>query len=156
MTPSSPAPLPHPGEGQWKRPASVLVVVYTAADEVLVMRRRQPPDFWQSVTGSLEWSETESLVAAQRELQEETGLSGVDIIACGVTNRFPILPAWQHHYPPEVVENVEQVFQVRLPVRKPITLNPAEHDHYEWLPRELAAARVSSWTNRAAILNLPS
>ena len=139
-----------------KRPESVLVVVYTAADEVLVMRRRRPPDFRQSVTGSLEWAETDPLDAARRELQEETGLSGVEIIACGATNRFPILPAWRHRYPPEVVENVEQVFRVRLPDRQPITLNPAEHDHYEWLPRELAAIRVSSWTNRAAILNLPS
>ena len=154
--PSPPDPLPHSVQRQWKRPESVLVVVYTAADEVLVMRRRQPPEFWQSVTGSLEWSETDPLDTARRELQEETGLRGVEIIACDVINRFPILPAWRPRYPPEVVENVEQVFQVRLPVRKPITLNPAEHDHYEWLPRELAAARVSSWTNRAAILNLPS
>ena len=148
-------PASHLGEGRWKRPESVLVVVYTAADEVLVMRRCQPPDFWQSVTGSLRWEETDPLDAAQRELYEETGLSGVEIIACGVVNRFPILPLWRPRYSPETVENVEQVFRVGLPQRRPVTLNPAEHDDYGWLPRKRAAARVSSWTNRNAILSLP-
>jgi len=48
------------------------VVVYTVTDEVLALRRRQPPDFWQSVTGSLRWDETDPLDAARRELFEET------------------------------------------------------------------------------------
>ncbi len=155
MTPWPSAPLPHVGGQRWKRPESVLVVVYTAADEVLVMRRCQPLNFWQSVTGSLHWEETDPLDAARRELYEETGLSGVEITACGVVNRFLILPAWRDRYPPEAVENVEQVFRVGLPRCRPVTLNPAEHDDYEWLPRKRAAARVSSWTNRNAILSLP-
>ncbi len=140
----------------YKRPESVLVVVYTAAGEVLVLRRRQPPDFWQSVTGSLRWEETDPLDAARRELREETGLGAeVEVIARGVTNRFPILPPWRHRYAPEVTENLEHVFRVYLPERRPIVLNPAEHSEGEWLPRSLAAARVASWTNRDAILALP-
>jgi dATP pyrophosphohydrolase len=31
----------------YKRPESVLVVIYTAMDEVLALRRCQPPDIWQ-------------------------------------------------------------------------------------------------------------
>ena len=139
-----------------KRPESVLVVVYTAADEVLVLLRRHPPNFWQSVTGSLRWDETDPLAAAQRELREETGLSdAAEIVACGVINRFPILPAWRHRYAPNVAENVEHVFRVLLPERQPILLNPAEHGEYQWLPRAAAAAKVASWTNRDAILALP-
>ncbi|MCB1826165.1 MAG: dihydroneopterin triphosphate diphosphatase, partial [Candidatus Competibacteraceae bacterium] len=111
-----------------KRPESVLVVIYTTADEVLVLRRRQPADFWQSVTGSLRWEETDPLVAARRELREETGLGdGVEVVTCGTVNRFPILPPWRHRYAPDAVENVEHVFRVCLAERPPITLNPAEH-----------------------------
>ncbi|HEX6549558.1 MAG TPA: dihydroneopterin triphosphate diphosphatase, partial [Gammaproteobacteria bacterium] len=34
----------------FKRPESVLVVIYTSRGEVLQLRRREPADFWQSVT----------------------------------------------------------------------------------------------------------
>src|SRR3970282_1647166 len=37
-----------------KLPVSVLVVVHTAQREVLLLARAARPDFWQSVTGSLE------------------------------------------------------------------------------------------------------
>ncbi|MFZ1642769.1 MAG: dihydroneopterin triphosphate diphosphatase [Candidatus Contendobacter sp.] len=153
--PSPPAPLPA-GEGRFKRPESVLVVVYTATGEVLVLRRRQPPDFWQSVTGSLRWDETDPLDTARRELYEETGLGDeVAVIACGVVNRFPILPPWRHRYAPDATENVEHVFRVLLPDRQPIVIHPAEHGEYQWLPRAAAAAKVTSHTNRDAILQLP-
>ncbi|MBE2293541.1 MAG: dihydroneopterin triphosphate diphosphatase [Phycisphaerales bacterium] len=140
----------------YKRPESVLVVIYTAADEVLILRRRQPSDFWQSVTGSLRWDEIEPLDAARRELHEETGLGAdVEILPCAQVNRFPILPPWKHRYAPDVVENIEHVFRARLPERRSITLHSAEHSEYCWLPRTVAATRVSSYTNRDAILQLP-
>lgn len=152
---SASAALP-PEERRLKRPESVLVVIYTAMDEVLVLRRRQPADFWQSVTGSLSWEETDPLAAARRELREETGLGdNVEVVACDTVNRFPILPPWRHRYAPDVVENIEHVFRVRLAERPPITLNPAEHSEYRWLVRAVAATQVTSYTNREAILRLP-
>lgn len=136
----------------FKRPESVLVVVHTVAAEVLLLRRRRPADFLQSVTGSLKWYETQPIQAARRELWEETALGDdVEIVDCGVVNRFPILPEWRNRYAPLDRENVEYVFRVELPARWPIRLNPQEHSEYLWLSRQEAAAKATSWTNREAI-----
>ncbi|CDI01428.1 dATP pyrophosphohydrolase, MutT-like [Candidatus Competibacter denitrificans Run_A_D11] len=141
---------------RYKRPESVLVVVYTISGDVLLLRRRQPADFWQSVTGSLHWEETDPLITARRELYEETGLDdAVTVVACGIVNRFPILPPWRNRYAPDVTENIEHVFRVELTERCTILLNPDEHSELVWLPRAAAAHCVSSWTNREAILQLP-
>lgn len=141
-----------PGNPTHKRPESVLVLVYTEAGEVLLLCRRTPEDFWQSVTGSLEWDETPEQ-AARRELFEETGLMAGDaLIDCQVINRFPILPAWRARYAPDVTENVEHVFRVAFPARLAIRLDPAEHREYRWLDRVSAANLASSYTNRDAIL----
>jgi dATP pyrophosphohydrolase len=135
----------------YKRPESVLVVVYTTAGEVLLLQRTCPEDFWQSVTGSLRWDET-AVQAAIRELREETGLPADGLTDCAITNHFPIHPAWRQRYAPEVMENVEHVFCLSLTERPPIQLNPAEHSRFVWLPRQQAADKASSWTNRDAIL----
>ncbi len=145
-----------------KRPESVLVVVHTTTGAVLLLRRCQPPDFWQSVTGSLNWDETHPQNTAARELQEETGLvvnQDVILIDCQMTNRFPILPAWRARYAPHVTENTEYVFRAELlnaSAMTAIRLNPQEHLEYLWLPQRQAAQKVSSYTNRAAILALPA
>jgi dATP pyrophosphohydrolase len=135
---------------EYKRPESVLVIVCTAQGEVLMLRRVDPPDFWQSVTGSLRWSETAD-AAARRELREETGLD-LEPVDCHAAQRFPILPAWRARYAPDVATNLEYVFRVVCPDRPAVTLNPREHGDYRWLPRASAAALASSWTNRDALL----
>ncbi len=138
----------------YKRPESVLVVIYTDTGETLLLRRRDPADFWQSVTGSLEWGELPE-AAARRELWEETGLGAeYQVRPTGRVQRFPILPAWRKRYAPEVRENTEYLFVLRLPRPAPVRLHPAEHTEYAWLSFGEALARVSSWTNRDAIEEL--
>src|SRR3989344_4273789 len=72
---------------KFKRPESVLVVVYTRTGKVLLLKRADDPDFWQSVTGSLLWEETEPQQAAVRELREGSGGRRQDLkpqMACGI------------------------------------------------------------------------
>ena len=139
----------------FKRPESVLVVVYTRTGKVLLLKRADDPDFWQSVTGSLLWEETEPRQAATRELREETGLEATeDLRNLQLTHRYPILPRWRPRYAPEVRENTEHAFALELPAEILITVNPAEHAGYGWFPMDEAVAKVASWTNREVILKL--
>ncbi len=132
-----------------RRPESVLVVVYTLAGDVLLLRRRQPV-FWQSVTGSLEHGELASAAAA-RELAEETGISGCELIDCAHSYRFEIKPAWQHKYPAGERYNTEHAFLCPLPERVAITLSVSEHSEYCWKPFDQALDQLWSWSNRSAL-----
>jgi len=138
---------------RYRRPESVLVVVYTRALECLMLERTEPRGFWQSVTGTLDWDETPGAAAA-REVLEETGLAPAGLRAAGVTQRFPILPAWRARYAPEVTENLEHLWYLELPERCPIVVDPAEHSEFRWLALEAAIEMASSWTNREGLARL--
>ena len=136
-----------------RRPESVLVVIHTADLQCLLLKRLRPTDFWQSVTGSLQWGET-SAAAARREVREETGLAAHGLIDAKLSHRFKILPHYLDEYGPAVTENTEHVWYLRVPEAGPVQLDPAEHSAYCWLPQAQAVQRVSSWTNRAALERL--
>ena len=133
----------------WKRPESVLVVVHTA-DQVLLLERVRPAGFWQSVTGSLEAGETASQ-AAIRELGEETGFDGREIRNLGLVQTFPIAPAWRERYAPDVVENREYAFALCLESMAEPRVNPTEHRRFRWLGVDQALETASSYTDAAAI-----
>ena len=144
-----------PGKSLWKRPESVLVVVYTRSGKVLLLQRADNPAFWQSVTGSMNWEETAPSMAASRELREETGLEAADRLQdLELVYRYPILPQWRLRYAPEVQENTEHVFSFEPVAETMVTLNPAEHSQCAWFSFNEAAQKVASWTNRAVILKL--
>jgi dATP pyrophosphohydrolase len=80
----------------YKRPESVLVVIYTRGGRVLLLRRADRADFWQSVTGSMGWDERDPAVTARRELQEETGLRAPeDLRDWQHSFRFEIMAPWK-------------------------------------------------------------
>ena len=139
-----------------KQPVSVLVVIYTPALEVLLLERADFPGYWQSVTGSRDGEETLS-ENATRELFEETGLDAkiYSLNDWHVQNKYEIYPQWQHRYPPGTTHNSEHVFGLQLSQQVPVKLSPREHLSYQWLPWNIAADKVFSPSNRAAILELP-
>ena len=141
---------------QFKQPVSVLVVIYTADLEVLLLERADHPGCWQSVTGSCEPGEA-LRDAAMREVREETGLDAGNFTLSDweSQNDYEIYPHWRHRYAPGVTRNIEHVFGLRLPGAVAIRLAPREHLNYNWLPWQDAADKVFSPSNREAILRLP-
>ena len=137
----------------FRRPESVLIVIYTDGGEFLLLERRRPAGFWQSVTGSLEWGE-QADAAARRELIEETAITDGVLINLQWTQVYEILPAFGKIYEPGITRNLEHAFSLRLRERAPVTLSDSEHVQYRWLSGVEAAALTSSSTNRAVIEEL--
>ena len=138
----------------YKLPVSVLVVVHTAALEVLLLERAARPGFWQSVTGSREPNDPDLAATARRELLEETGLSLGTLTDWRQTNRYEIWAQWRARYAPDVTHNVEHVFAFQVAEQTVATLDPAEHVAQLWLPWQEAMKKVFSPTNRDAIWQL--
>ena len=141
----------------YKTPVSTLVVVHTPDLRVLLLERADYPGQWQSVTGSQEQGETLEHTA-ERELREETGLEAAafgGVVDWERQNVYEIFPRWRHRYAPGTTHNTEHVFGLEVPTLVPITLNPQEHVRYAWLPWNEAAPKCFSWSNRAAIEELP-
>ena len=135
----------------FRRPESVLIVIYTAGGEFLLLERRKPPGFWQSVTGSLEWGETAD-AAARRELIEETGIKQGHLRNLQWTQVYEILPSFGKKYAPGVTRNLEHAFALKLLQRVTVTLS--EHAQYRWLSAAEAIETASSSTDRAVIRQL--
>lgn len=141
---------------QYKIPVSTLILVHTRALDILLLERADFPDHWQSVTGSQEPGES-LRTTAERELAEETGIVAADhggVIDCGAAVEYEIFPKWRHRYRPGTTHNTEHQFRIEVPASVPLRLAPDEHRQCIWLPWNLAAERVFSWSNREAILRL--
>ncbi len=140
-----------------KIPESVLVVIYTRARDVLLLERVDHAGFWQSVTGSLESGDADLAATCAREVEEETGLrvDALNFDNWQVQNRYAIYPQWRHRYAPGVTHNTEHVFGLCVDHRFDPQLQPREHRAFLWLPWREAADTCFSWTNAAAIRELP-
>lgn len=136
----------------YKKPVSVLVVVYTTDLQVLLLERADHPGYWQSVTGSQDQDET-LLQTAIREVKEETGLdaSCYELTDWHIQNRYEIFQEWRWRYAPGITHNTEHVFGLRVPIIIPISIATREHLGYLWLPWQEAAEKVFSWSNAQAI-----
>lgn len=117
-----------------------------------MLQRNDDPDFWQSVTGSLELDEL-PIEAARREVLEETGIdwqqSGIELTDCKQQIIYDIFPHYLPRYARGVTQNREHWFLLLLPDEFPVTLT--EHSAARWLPWQQACAVTKSWSNRQAI-----
>ncbi|EIS18765.1 dihydroneopterin triphosphate diphosphatase, partial [Yersinia pestis] len=125
----------------YKRPESVLVVIYAkSSGRVLMLQRRDDPDFWQSVTGSLEEGEA-PLQTAQREVKEEVGIDilgeNLVLLDCQRCVEFELFAHLRRRYAPGITRNKEHWFCLALPEERDIVIT--EHLAYQWLDAAEAA-----------------
>jgi len=137
----------------YKRPESVLVVIYAqATGRVLMLQRRDDTQFWQSVTGSLEEGES-PLQTAQREVMEEVGIDiaaeNLRLLDCQRCVEFELFVHLRYRYAPGVTHNKEHWFCLALPTERDLVIT--EHLAYHWLDAAEAAALTISWSNQQAI-----
>jgi dATP pyrophosphohydrolase len=148
--------------GTFKIPQSVLVVIYNSLLEVLLIKRADADDFWQSVTGSKDDLQETFEQTARREVFEETGIDCRPGAALAghlqdwqLENIYEIYPRWRYRYAPGVTHNTEHLFGLQVPQATPVKLNPREHTAYQWLPYTQAAHMCFSPSNAEACLMLP-
>ena len=147
----------------YKIPQSVLVVIYNAEGQVLLLQRAQGDGlgaaFWQSVTGSKDTLDESWRDAAVREVWEETGIDaqapGCELQDWQLENIYPIYPQWLHRYAPGVCMNVERVLGLKVPSYVQVTLSPREHTAFAWHAWREAADLCYAPSNAEAILHLP-
>ncbi|WGE90394.1 dihydroneopterin triphosphate diphosphatase [Actinobacillus genomosp. 1] len=138
---------------KYKNPHSVLVVIYAQnSGNVLMLQRQDDPEFWQSVTGSLEPNE-QLFETAIREVKEEIG---IDILAekltltdCNESVEFEIFPHFRYKYAPDVTHCSEHWFLLALTQERQPVLS--EHLAFKWVSVEEAILLTKSPNNAAAI-----
>ena len=138
---------------KYKNNQSVLVVIYAEnTRRVLMLQRRDDPDFWQSVTGSLETDETPTETAI-RELWEEVRLKieakSTALFDCDESIEFEIFPYFRYKYAPNVTHCREHWFL--LAVEQEFTPELTEHLAFQWVLPTRAIQMTKSPNNAEAI-----
>ena len=138
---------------KYKNNQSVLVVIYAEnTRRVLMLQRRDDPDLWQSVTGSLETDETPTETAI-RELWEEVRLKieakSTALFDCDESIEFEIFPHFRYKYAPNVTHCREHWFL--LAVEQEFTPELTEHLAFQWVLPTRAIQMTKSPNNAEAI-----
>ncbi|HHF5092050.1 TPA: dihydroneopterin triphosphate diphosphatase [Haemophilus influenzae] len=138
---------------QYKNNQSVLVVIYTKdTNRVLMLQRQDDPDFWQSVTGTIESGETPKKTAI-RELWEEVRLeiseNSTALFDCNESIEFEIFLHFRYKYAPNITHCKEHWFLCE--VEKEFIPVLSEHLAYQWVSPEQAIQMTKSSNNAEAI-----
>ena len=138
---------------KYKNNQSVLVVIYAKdTNRVLMLQRQDDPDFWQSVTGTIESGETPKKTAI-RELWEEVRLeiseNSTGLFDCKESIEFEIFPYFRYKYAPNVTHCREHWFLLAMKQEFEPVLS--EHLAYQWVSPEQAIQMTKSSNNAEAI-----
>ena len=131
----------------------VLVIPFHRTESTLkfTVLKRSDANYWQFVAGGGEDGET-PIKAAQRETEEETGISGditqLDSLSTVPKNCFAAADSWGE----DVYVIPEHCFAVHAS-NVDICLSP-EHTEYQWLSYEEAYSLVKWDSNRNALWEL--
>lgn len=122
-----------------RRTVSVSVLRPGAAgpEALVLLRHPHRGGFWQPVTGTMERGER-PLDTARREVVEETGIEGAEVVPLHYKHAFGFDGARARW--PKVFE--EAAFATRVQGDPPIRLDAAEHAAHQWLPVDEAIALV--------------
>lgn len=139
----------------YKIPISSLILIYTKKLDILLLSRSDKKNFWQSVTGSIEYNES-PFETAKREVFEETGIicNNYTLEDWNLNHRYKIFSHWQYRYGPGVNYNTEHIFGLELPSKVEIKIAPKEHNDFQWVSIDVAKELVFSWTNVKALEKL--
>ncbi len=121
--------------------------------EILMMLRVPAHGlWWQSVTGMMEPGETPEHTA-HRELQEETGLTGI-LRPLDLSHSFWVDPAIVHFPDAEPRFNTETCFSMEVAPKAEVRLEPLEHSEFLWCGLDEAYERMKWEGSKAAVLLL--
>ena len=138
---------------KYKNNQSVLVIIYAESTyRILMLQRQDDPDFWQSVTGTIESGETPKNTAI-RELWEEVRLeiseNSPALFDCKESIEFEIFPYFRYKYAPNVTHCREHWFLLAMEQEFEPVLS--EHLAYQWVSPEQAIQMTKSSNNAEAI-----
>ena len=138
---------------KYKNNQSVLVIIYAESTyRILMLQRQDDPDFWQSVTGTIESGETPKNTAI-RELWEEVRLeiseNSPALFDCKESIEFEIFPHFRYKYAPNVTHCHEHWFLLAMEQEFEPVLS--EHLAYQWVSPEQAIQMTKSSNNAEAI-----
>ncbi|HUP62591.1 MAG TPA: lipoyl(octanoyl) transferase LipB [Thermoanaerobaculia bacterium] len=128
-------------------------VLVRDGDRVLLLHRRpERGNFWQSITGAIEDGES-PLETARRELREETG-QNAEPEALDLTQSFMIESHFLEARHPSPIIASEIAFAAMLDSRVPVALDAVEHDAYGWFTFAEAYERIRWTDDREALERL--
>jgi len=128
--------------------------VFVYRDDRLLLMHRAEDRYWHVVAGVVEYGE-DIADGARRELREESGLVGADLVELGSPLTYPITPVLRerYDYPTDLREVTVYSFAARAPAGWEPTLNE-EHDEYRWTTVEEAVSLLHWPEAREAVRRL--